>query len=331
MANQFTQEQQTSIVKMARDLTAAIQYEEEELAELTHAKFKNVPTPPKHEQVKKEEAIQPVYPVDPTPEYTYIQHIQNMVHISNQTLFWVIFALLVVTFAGGLAIFLIVAYFSYRKERKAKIEELKHTDEYMKLVNEAERIAAEKNAEIEKKHNEAQKLCDEKYEKEKAHYDSVILPQYNEEKALWEKNQNRKIAVLKEEIALNKEALEILYEKTKMVSVTYRELWILTWLFDDMNSSDHDIRYATELLDRDRQRLATEDSGRLIQTAIGNMENSMIHGMKSIFDSIEYGNSLQEESIAQLSKVRRDTNIGNLIGTVQHHNTNKMLEQMLKK
>ena len=56
----------------------------------------------------------------------------------------------------------------------------------------------------------------------------------------------------------------------------------------------------------------------------------MLRGMKDIFDSIEYGNSLQEESISQLSKLRRDTNIGNLIGTVQRHNTNKMIEKMMK-
>ena len=330
MANQFTQEEQTAIVKMARDLTAAIEFEEDELEKLKHENFKKLPAPPTREVIRSEAKIQPEYPADPVPTYTYLQHLQKMVHINNQILFWLAFAAVFVVLSGVVLVFLVVAYFSYKKELQVLSEEMKKYEPYFSLAKEAERIADEKNAVLEQKRQEKQKICDEKYEKAKENYDSVVLPQYNKEKEIWQQNQRKKIDILKEEITLNKEMLDHLYEKTRLISTTYKQLWILSWLFEDMNSSDHDVRYATELLDRDRQRLATEESGRLVQASIRNMEGSMLRGMKDIFDSIEYGNSLQEESIAQLSKLRRDTNIGNLIGTVQRHNTNKMIEKMLK-
>lgn len=39
----------------------------------------------------------------------------------------------------------------------------------------------------------------------------------------------------------------------------------------------------------------------------------------------------QEDSIEILNKIRRDNNIGNLIGTAQRHNTNKSLKALLQK
>ena len=88
-------------------------------------------------------------------------------------------------------------------------------------------------------------------------------------------NKKRKIAIIEEEIRLNKEALDELYANTKIVSLTYRALWILSWLYNDMSTSDHDIRYATELLDRDRQRLATQEAGNIVRKSVGQVEQTM--------------------------------------------------------
>lgn len=116
MANQFTQEEQTAIVKMARDLTAAIEFEEDELQKLKHENFKNLPAPPTREVIRSEAKIQPEYPADPVPTYTYLQHLQKMVHINNQILFWLAFAAVFVVLSGVVLVFLVVAYFSYKKE-----------------------------------------------------------------------------------------------------------------------------------------------------------------------------------------------------------------------
>lgn len=97
-----------------------------------------------------------------------------------------------------------------------------------------------------------------------------------------------------------------------------------------MSSSDHDIRYATELFDRDRQRIATLEGAKLTEAAINSMSAEMAGSMNAIYDAIEQGNDLQEDTINVLSKTRRDQNIGNILGIVQRHNTNKTLKSMLK-
>lgn len=61
------------------------------------------------------------------------------------------------------------------------------------------------------------------------------------------------------------------------------------------------------------------------------MKQAMMIGFNAVYNAIEYGNDLQEDSIEILSKTRRDINIGNMIGTVQRHNTNKMLDSLLPK
>lgn len=98
-----------------------------------------------------------------------------------------------------------------------------------------------------------------------------------------------------------------------------------------MSTSDHDIRYATELLDRDRQRLATQEAGNIVRKSVGQVEQTMKVGFNAVYNAIEDGNELQLDTINNLSKMRRNMNTGNVIGTVQRHNTNKMLEQMVKK
>jgi hypothetical protein len=148
---------------------------------------------------------------------------------------------------------------------------------------------------------------------------------YMDNKRLKEQKSNT------EEIRLNKEALDELYANTKIVSLTYRALWILSWLYNDMSTSDHDIRYATELLDRDRQRLATQEAGNIVRKSVGQVEQTMKVGFNAVYNAIEDGNELQLDTINNLSKMRRNMNTGNVIGTVQRHNTNKMLEQMVKK
>lgn len=209
--------------------------------------------------------------------------------------------------------------------------ELANSKEYLQAVENAEKIAQKKQKELEEKIRLEQEKIDKEYATQKQQYESVILPQYNDALNLWNTNQERKIAIIEEEIRLNKEALDELYANTKIVSLTYRALWILSWLYNDMSTSDHDIRYATELLDRDRQRLATQEAGNIVRKSVGQVEQTMKVGFNAVYNAIEDGNELQLDTINNLSKMRRNMNTGNVIGTVQRHNTNKMLEQMVKK
>ena len=60
-------------------------------------------------------------------------------------------------------------------------------------------------------------------------------------------------------------------------------------------TSDHDIRYATELLDRDRQIKATTEAGTKIQEAINDMHSSMTAGFNAVYDAIDDGNEILDD------------------------------------
>ena len=205
----------------------------------------------------------------------------------------------------------------YFKKKKELNEQLANSPEYLKSVEQAKKVAEEKqkkiNIEIEKKQAE----IDAKYKSELEQYNTTTIPNYNKEKEKWNKVHDEKIKILIEDLNLNKETLTELYDTTKLISLTYRELWILRWIYDDMRSSDHDVRYATELLDRDRQRLVTEQSGRMIRESINDMHSSMVDGFQAVYEAVEEGNE-------ELAKTRRDQNRAEIVGIAQRHNLNKM-------
>lgn len=315
----FTQEQQTEIIKKARDLTATITTEKEEIKRLQAQRFAPIPEEPSRFVLPMPGKIQPQYPPAPKTTYLFSDHVK--VYIKENTL-------TAVLLFPVLLILIVVIYFSYLNKCAELNEELAQLPEHQKARAEAEKIAAEEQQKVDAEYKAQQEKFDASYKEQKAHYDNVTLPEYKQALAQWENNRNRKIQIIENEINLNQTALDELYKETRLVSATYRALWILDWLHEDMSTSDHDIRYATELLDRDRQRLATVEAGRITQRAINNMNQTMVQGFAAVYNAIEVGNDIGEETLAILSKTRRDVNIGNIVGTVQRHNTNKILNDL---
>lgn len=334
--SKFTQNEETEIVKSARDITATIEFEERELKRLKSERFKEPPKPPVRKILEKAKKVEPEYPQKPKTTYKYSEYFKEKVmkySLPARILRGIVLVLLALSGIGYLIILVLFgfSYKNYIQKKKEMNNQLANSKEYLQAVENAEKTAQKKQKELEEKIRLEQEKMDKEYATQKQQYESVILPQYNDALNLWNANQERKIAIIEEEIRLNKEALDELYANTKIVSLTYRALWILSWLYNDMSTSDHDIRYATELLDRDRQRLATQEAGNIVRKSVGQVEQTMKVGFNAVYNAIEDGNELQLDTINNLSKMRRNMNTGNVIGTVQRHNTNKMLEQMVKK
>jgi len=334
--SKFTQNEETEIVKSARDITATIEFEERELKRLKSERFKEPPKPPVRKILEKAKKVEPEYPQKPKTTYKYSEYFKEKVmkySLPARILRGIVLVLLALCGIGYLIILVLFgfSYKNYIQKKKEMNNQLANSKEYLQAVENAEKTAQKKQKELEEKIRLEQEKIDKEYATQKQQYESVILPQYNDALNLWNANQERKIAIIEEEIRLNKEALDELYANTKIVSLTYRALWILSWLYNDMSTSDHDIRYATELLDRDRQRLATQEAGNIVRKSVGQVEQTMKVGFNAVYNAIEDGNELQLDTINNLSKMRRNMNTGNVIGTVQRHNTNKMLEQMVKK
>lgn len=334
--SKFTQNEETEIVKSARDITATIEYEEREVKRLKSESFSEPPEPPVRKILEKAKKVEPEYPEKPKTTYKYSEYFKEKVmkySLPARILRGIVLVLLALSGIDYLIILVLFgfSYKNYIQKKKEMNNQLANSKEYLQAVENAEKTAQKKQKELEEKIRLEQEKIDKEYATQKQQYESVILPQYNDALNLWNANQERKIAIIEEEIRLNKEALDELYANTKIVSLTYRALWILSWLYNDMSTSDHDIRYATELLDRDRQRLATQEAGNIVRKSVGQVEQTMKVGFNAVYNAIEDGNELQLDTINNLSKMRRNMNTGNVIGTVQRHNTNKMLEQMVKK
>lgn len=188
----------------------------------------------------------------------------------------------------------LVAFFvSVSQEKKRKNQELANSPEYLQSVASAQRRAADERTQADLRTQTEQVRLDAQYEAELERYNSVLLPsyekarkdneaeyaamrvEYEQDKAEWDEKRLEAIAALEDDMAANKAALAELYDTTGIISMHYREIPILEWLYDDMRTSDHDIRYATELLDRDRQRIATIEAGARTTDAIDRLRDEV--------------------------------------------------------
>ena len=342
--SKFTQPEETMIVKNAMELTATIMLEENELNKVKSDTFRSSPNPPVRKVLSQPNDIRPQYPPKPTTTYSYTDYLKELISkykifVGIAAIAIIILSLLNTIFSVLLILFvpvclfavLIYTYFSYCAKRKTLNQQLSESPEYLQAVENAEKEAEKQQKELAEKSRQEQEKLDAEYEEKKRHYENVTVPEYNRELNNWKSIQEKKRLFLEEELKYNNEALNDLYETSKLISATYRDLWILKWLYEDMSTSDHDIRYATELLDRDRQRLVTEEAGKRTESAVHDIERTMKTGFNAIYNAIEYGNELQEDSIEILNKTRRDNNVSNLLGTVQRHNTNKALKGLLSK
>ena len=209
----------------------------------------------------------------------------------------------------------------YKTKAKQVVDEANSNPDYQRAIAQAEKDAQEANRKAKENYLAEQKRLDSEYEANFKKYNSDVLAEFAE----WQTLQKRKIDAIESDLRLNKETLTNLYDTSRLVSVSYRELWILNWLYNDMSSSDHDVRYATELLDRDRQRLVTQEAGRMATQAIGMLNQTMTEGFGAVYNAIESGS---EEHLRQLKTMRRDMNIGTAIGAVQRNKTMKLIESI---
>lgn len=332
----YTQEQQTSIVHDAMKITSAIQEEKHEIEELRKERFRSKPPEPIRTVVSVT-TVQPKIPPRPVSNFKY----KDVAAKPAAILAVIWFTLIVVTsklnsiflevllfmmFVPGISAFLVLSYKSYSKKKKQLDDELASSPEYLAEVERAVKDAARRQNELIQVAAQRQKELDSKYQSQVEYYQTVELPEYEKELRDWNQVHSLKLNVIEDDLHCNIEALQNLYDTTKLISVHYRELWILRWLYDDMRSSDHDIRYATELLDRDRQRLATEQAGKMIREAMLEVQSVMMDGFVSVYSAIEEGNSNVQIEMSKMHKNLKLSNMADALGIYQRYKTNKILK-----
>ncbi len=307
---EFTHEEEIEIVRKAFTLETAIKVENANIELIKGQEFDIFPdydnvfndTPPKRPQHLYAPPAKPIAPAPPKASYSIGEHCRKqplwpIAAIAGLFLFIfgstilsgisTLFGFLVSQLGALLLLFGgIACIVTYLKTSKAKNNDLANSPGYLQAVEQARQ-----QAEFERK--QLQDQYDAQFEKDMKNYNEFLLPafeervsknkaeyaemkiEYHTEKAEWEKKRKSALALLENDVDANTSALEEHYNSTKIISIHYREIPLLEWLYDDMRSSDHDIRYATELLDRDRQRIITEEAGMRTASAVNKLRDEV--------------------------------------------------------
>ncbi len=355
----YNQEEQVEIVRDAMMLTATIEYEEKRLSDLKSTKFKEIPQAPVRQVVQQPQSVIPQLPPDPVVNLSFFEYLKIkpvglllfIIAIVSEVLFFIssrigdvgiteeniiLMLLSLVLFLGcpiaciGAIIGLVIGY---KNELKRQKEKAKQSQEYQNKVQVALLEADQRTkAQFEEAANR-QKALDENYQAESKKYELEVA-KYNQELAAWKANQEKAIKFCEEEITYNKNALENLYNITKMISVTYRDLWILKWLYADMSSSNHSLDYAMELLDRNRERAAIENVGVQVKEAISDLGKSLQDDLTTVYGAILDNTDAIDDLHDELHQIRKGQKFSNVMGTVgvyQRWGINKKLKEMNKK
>lgn len=278
------------------------------------------------------------------PEVSYLSFLQDKFKKLN-IVFQVIILVLCIFFACA-PLLLVITYFGmYVPKYKKSPEHLKAIEdaqarynqkledtkarvykEFDDIRNEDNRLD-EEFAREQQIYDEEYKLEQEKYDEEyrieKEKYDNVTIPEYNSEKALWEFRNEKNIEIITEDMILNKQALDTLYNETKLISVHFRELETLIWIYNDMTSSDHDIVYSTDLFYKDKFANKLDEINQTIRNQVGMLRKDMNNRLNALNNAVNYGNVVNEEllhamdvSNISLNKIRRGINAGVFVGAL---------------
>lgn len=288
----MTHEEQVQNIKNALESEVLIKNTNAKLNELSAQSFKSKPQPP-----TPQKAIYNEPQIKPTTKFNW-----KMALIPT--------AILAILFFPTAVVWFFVYYFViYKKQRNEEIEQIKNSAEYKQQCDDAK---AEFEAE--------QKRLDDEYNKSKAHYDNVTLPQYNKALDEWMAKHNAEIDDTKNTLEKTKADLVAHYEKTKIVPLQYRNITALRYIYDMISSSDYDVRAAIENYDKSRQR--SLEAARIAEQQKANQlideQNQLAYEQNELLS--------QQNDIAE--KARRDANIASVVSTVQRHNTNKNLKKL---
>lgn len=303
----YTQEKETEIVKDAMTLTVAIQIGEAELAKQKAKRFKAKPEAPQCEKLKVPQVTVQI-PPEPTTDYRFADFMK-----ANKK--YILISIVLATCFIGL----IYSYYKYTGKKKEIVAQLKQGDEYQNAVKAAREKAESEQQKINEDIARKQAEIDAKYTTDLEKYNTVIIPEYEREYEVWKIAQKSKIDMLKSKVEFNKATLDALYAETKLISVRYRELEILQWLYDELSSSDITFERAIDLYNDATLQATMKHVGDKVANAIENMHDAMNSGFHAVYDAIDSGNEI-------LAKTRRDQNLANTIDIVQRHKLNNMMK-----
>lgn len=243
--------------------------------------------------------------------------------------------------SAGIAGFTLYKFINYKKAYNKYFADVKNSEEYKNECLAAAQATEQKNQEI-KANYEAQvkaaqteyeakvKAVKEEYDAALANYNDVVIPTYKNELAVWQGKKEEMIAIVKKDLTENTEALEELYSSTQLIPSSYRNVERLTWIYEDMSTSEHDIERAIDLLNNKE----IKDELVNIQVHVDDMRRDMRDGFMGVYSAIQEGNAIQSDMLDDLDRIRSSARTGNFLkvgGLIQNHKRNKTLSELNSK
>lgn len=209
--------------------------------------------------------------------------------------------------------YIIIYYFTtYKKQKEAECERIKNSEEYKAQCRAIDEDRQLRQAEADRQYKAAMKEYNEK-----------ILPAYQQEFDKWQNHHNQEITSAQNALSDAKSALDSLYSETKIVPMQYRQIETLEYIYNMVSSSDYTIRESIEMYDKERQR-------RLEVQKINAQQRANTLADQQIQLTCEQNDLLQEQNYISDRERKNERNAA-IIGTIQRHNTNKILKDAFHK
>ena len=186
----------------------------------------------------------------------------------------------------------------------------------------------------------AEEECKKRNDREREAYEKELntfqeaLKRHRQEKAEWEAEHKAEYESAAKEYNDTIDAINSIYDDSKLVPLQYRNVEVVSYLYDYMSSSEADIQQGLVSYDSHVQHELTQSHIReqKITNALTDRSNEIAQHQAEL--TMEQNmiaarqNELAEESNAIAEKTRRDQNIAAAISILQRHHTNKKLRDI---
>ena len=201
---------------------------------------------------------------------------------------------------------LVVCIKKHKKAKEDNIVEIMNSPEYK-----------EKCADIDRKYQSAIDTEEIEYTEKMKEYNSK-MESFNQEFTAWKSKHEEELAIARKAKDDAEQELKSHYETTQLIPAKYHSTVILEYIYSVINSSQYTLKECFDDYERNESRKLEEQRIREQQLA-----NQIAEAQANLTAE---QNALLNEQNDIAEKTRRDQNIANVVRTIQHHNTNKLLK-----
>lgn len=225
--------------------------------------------------------------------------------------FWYLLLLILPLFGWVALAYLI---WDYNKKKKAEIDVIKSSLEYIKLCEAVD----ERNEAI-------RKSADSDFAERMENY-RRLLAEYQEEKQTWESQKKQKLGELNQKLTEVISLATNHYLDTKLIPLKYHSVYALSYIYDIVAYSEYTFKEAAADYEIHLNRRLEEEKY--------HQEIEMNYLMKQLNDSLEAVHDDMQgmtHSITKgYNKLAKSQNLQTAVNGIQNHNRNKTLEKFFK-